>query len=379
MSIEFQEYISTAFYWLEARAGKKNDIFVDGVSVIASSRGVVRSENQDRIALIDIRNQASTGADVKAVVLLDGIGGMAAGGSSASLALASFAIYLSFGDCTRGIKSLLLEAARFSNDTVYNRHQARGGTTICAVLFGKQGAAGISVGDSRIYMSSGEGLLRLTKDDTLSASLATSSKQLEPWRYPEAVDNRLSQYIGMGSGMEPHLITLPSYDLMASDARLVLMSDGAYFVGQELLDILFKQKLEATELAHRIVTMAEWLGGDDNASIGIYPCRPHFADTGHNGAGSRLTLNAFGETLVIFAPKNADTFSPIKPVDTGLLFGSTSEVPPEQVRPLKLAEKVSSKSQTNTRPRNKKGKRANNKKNEEPPNDLILQFIPEKE
>ncbi|SFN68116.1 Serine/threonine protein phosphatase PrpC [Nitrosospira briensis] len=382
MSTELQEYISTAFSWLEARAGKKNDIFFDGAAVIATSSGAVRSENQDRIALIDVQNQASNGADVKAIVLLDGIGGMAAGGSSASLALASFAIYLSFGDCTRGIKSLLLEAARFSNETVYKRYQARGGTTICAVLFGKQGAAGLSVGDSRIYLNSDEGLLQLTKDDTVSASLATSSKRLEPWRYPDSVDNRLSQFIGMGDGIEPHVITLPSYDMMTSDARLALMTDGAYFIGQEVLEILFKQKLETRELAHRVMTMAEWLGGDDNASIAIYPCHPNFADIGRNGASSCLTLTAFGETLVIFVPKNVTYAERPKSTANNSALGSTSGSPPERVRTTKIAEKVSRKSRSNistNMPRNKRSKKTTVKKDDRQANTLVLQFIPEKE
>ncbi len=302
MTPEFEKHVSMVFAWLQARPVTPKSIVLDGPEAIAiASATGMRSENQDRVALVRVSNQASIGANVQAAVLLDGIGGMADGASAASLALASFSIYLAFGDCARGLKSLIMEAAEFANDVVYQRYRARGGTTLTAVLFGRQGAVGLSVGDSRAYICSKAGLRQLSEDDTLSGHLGNASKKLDPWRFPDSIDNRLSQFVGMGEGIQPHLIALPAYDSAESEATLLLMTDGAYFVGQQILEVLLRQKSDPSELAQRILTMAEWLGGNDNASIAVVPARPQFIEERSDSSATRLSLSARGDTFALVA------------------------------------------------------------------------------
>jgi protein phosphatase len=362
--------------WIQKRSSKTHSSFSDGGFYLASSKGDVRSENEDRVALIHVRNQVSNGAEVKAVAMLDGIGGMSSGGSAASLALASFATYLCFGDCTRGLKSLLLGACVFANENVYAEHSARGGSTISAVLFGKQGAVGLNIGDSRIYLISDNHLSQLTEDDTISGSLPTSSQRLEPWKYPEAIDNRLAQFVGMGDAIQPHLIALPPYDTPESDAHLLLVTDGAYYVGQSILEALTTRTTNFVDLADRVLEVAGWLGSQDNASIAIAPCRPSFEPQPYSNGDTSLTLKAFGDTLVILAPKSTAPITvplqsaqlgPVRPVEAQLAVVQSRD----------KATEPSTKGRVATPP-NKKKKKGRTKKQKKQTDSLILEFVPEK-
>lgn len=220
---------------------------------IGSDIGVVRSENQDRIAVLRLpleRGQSDT-----VVVLCDGMGGMAEGAQCAAQAIASF-----FVSCIRNKivppAQRVAIAAQDANQSVNSLHQGRGGATLSAVLFdGVGGMVGVNVGDSRIYAYQDNMLEQLSIDDTMLGLL------------PQVNDgykhrSELLQYIGMGDGLEPHVVDIPaSYDL------IFLTSDGLHFIDEQVMMKVIQSAKDSAIAIRRLIDIAKWCGGHDNASV----------------------------------------------------------------------------------------------------------------
>ena len=278
MSSPAEKYIDVIHSWLERRSINSYNQSISKSVHIASYKGNKRSDNQDRVAFLEIKNQAATGANFRAAILLDGMGGLSDGGAAATLALSSFITYLTFGHEVGGLKHLVWQAAQFANQKVFQVYRGHSGTTLCAVLFGGQGAVSLNIGDSRIYQQSPDNLLvQISKDDTLQAILGSRRLTREPWKYPDEIDNRLSQFIGMEAPVEPHLAIL-KYQGVADYSKTILTSDGAHFIGDNILEHLMRQHYDSDVLCERALTLSEWMGVADNASIIILPSRPTYEE-----------------------------------------------------------------------------------------------------
>ena len=72
----------------------------------------------------------------------------------------------------------------------------------------------------------------------------------------------LLQFIGMGEGLKPHIkMATPSFD------SLLLTTDGAHTIGDEVLAKVYLNAESLSEAAKRITALARWIGGQDNATV----------------------------------------------------------------------------------------------------------------
>lgn len=222
---------------------------------IGSDIGNVRSENQDRVAVIKV--QLDRNQSFAVVALCDGMGGMAEGSACASQAIASF-----FAFCTQRreipFQARLVMAAHEANRAVHALYQGRGGATLSALLLdGLGNTFGINVGDSRIYSYRENKLEQLTVDDTMAGLLNRAENDAHS-------SNELIQFIGMGDGMEPHAILMPS-----ANELMMLTSDGAHFIDKGVMQMVVQNAKEPAMAVKRIIEVAKWCGGRDNATVAI--------------------------------------------------------------------------------------------------------------
>ena len=237
--------------WLMRKAPNSAVREVSDLSaVIGSDIGVARSDNQDRVAIL--RMAPSKDCFFAVAALCDGMGGMSEGSICASQAIASF-----FMACIRNRHVLptqrVIIAAQDANRHVHSLFNGRGGATLSAVLFDSiAGVAGVNVGDSRIYSYQGNKLEQVTVDDTMAGLLKDNFNQ----------SNELLQYIGMGTGLEPHVIQLP-----ASFKSIIMTSDGAHFIDKQVMQMVVQASNNSELTVRRLIEIAKWCGGNDNASI----------------------------------------------------------------------------------------------------------------
>lgn len=176
----------------------------------------LRPENQDRAFVAVISPRPDQALFVAGV--LDGMGGMEAGGRAASVAASTFiqSLTTSFEfDLTKALTMAIWEA----NAAVWALLLGRGGTTLTAVAITPSAKCiAIHVGDSRLYRAY-PGLDQVTTDDTLSGLLGDDL---------DRADSGLVQFVGVGDRMSPQ-----TFDLSADQGDLLLLTTDGFHVGRD--------------------------------------------------------------------------------------------------------------------------------------------------
>lgn len=219
---------------------------------LASDIGLVREENQDRVALMRVH---AVSKPFVVLALADGMGGMRNGSECAVRTMSTFLhSIIRYRQLAPGER--LEAAAHKANEAVYEYSKGAGGATLSALLVGvDHPAMTLNVGDSRIYVTVADNnetkVARLTVDDSLEEAVGGQGKEL-------------LQFIGMGEGLKAHINAVPN-----NAKRLLVTSDGIHFVRQESLsDVLINAKT-LPEVASNLVTLAKWGGAPDNASLAV--------------------------------------------------------------------------------------------------------------
>lgn len=227
--------------------------------VLGSDRGLVRGENQDRIAVMRVNSMAGSNSPFVVFALVDGMGGMVDGNQCAIKTVASF-LNANIRFRHEKPEDRLRLAVEVANEFVFKFSKGKGGATLSALLVTADGrAVTLNVGDSRIYASLGTGdtavVKRLTVDDSLEEIVGGSGKEL-------------LQFIGMGDGLIPHIDEAPPHV-----QRLLLTSDGIHFVNNETLcEILLNAKSEQ-DVVEELLDLAKRRGSPDNATLSVV-CLP---------------------------------------------------------------------------------------------------------
>lgn len=260
---------------------------------IASDIGLIRSDNQDRAVVL--RAQVSSKKSFIVGVLCDGMGGMINGGECASLAIASFISYCILNR-NLNIKDRLFNAVNNANIDIYNEYQGNGGATLSAFALDSDGNFGaINVGDSRIYLVVENELVQITTDDTITG-------QLKQERNHSQLSNHLLQYLGMGEGIEPHLLNLPE---PKNISKMILTSDGVHFIEHKTLQAILLQDASSAELSKRLINISKWCGGHDNASVLLLTdLVSQLFSTEHIHRGLVQIWDSFGDIVLIGVEKN---------------------------------------------------------------------------
>lgn len=283
---------------------------------IGTDIGSVRSENQDRVAVL--RVQASQHHSFVAAVLCDGMGGMAEGANCAALAVSGFLTacihYRGFD-----LHETVLTAAHEANKLVNEAFDGRGGATLSAIVIDSlQGAVGVNVGDSRIYAYRNSALQQLTVDDTIAGQFQRDGDKAHR-------GNELLQFIGIGDGLEPHIILAPD-----DPDLLVLTSDGVHYIDKYVMQMLIQHAKEPAIAVRRLAEISKWCGGHDNASTAVVsPVAMRLPPS--DEIGTVQIWDPFGE-LLILGPE---------PSENGRQ--RESQKPPPQELPTKRASKQGKK------------------------------------
>lgn len=238
-----------------------------------SDAGRQRAVNEDRFHVDAERGM---------FVVVDGVGGQAAGGRAADIALDVLRARLGAG--TGEWPARLREAIAAANNEVYrqaaSRPEWRGMACVLtvAVLDGPRLVAG-HVGDTRLYTLRGATLAKITSDHSPVGEREDAGEiaEQEAMRHPR----RHEVYRDVGS--EPHGPDDPGFveireTAWAPDAALLLCSDG-------LTDLVPADEIQRTiarfagrpaQVADALVRAANDAGGRDNVTV-VYVEGPAFA------------------------------------------------------------------------------------------------------
>lgn len=277
--------------WLSRRTSTSGVRRVAALSAaVASDVGIQREENQDRVALS--RGQDKYGRTYAALALADGMGGMREGGRCAALALGSFLASVE-DDARSGShpESWLTRAAARANANVHGEFKGAGGSTLVAVLLvAGQPAQWLSVGDSRVHLWRDSALRQLSIDDTIAGQLR---------REPNSGLNssNLLQFIGVGEQLEPHVELV-----VGSGGSMILTSDGVHFIESKFLEPIVQHSPDVGVCARRLVDVAKWHGGPDNASVALIELGAILERPPESGDMGLEVWDSFGELILMPAP-----------------------------------------------------------------------------
>ena len=229
---------------------------------VTSDIGLVREENQDRVGAMQFQDW--DGTTLMLVALGDGMGGMRDGAACASMTLAMF-----FADFAtshgRDYEARLLRAVQAANNSVHKRYRGTGGATLSAVLVTELGRVfAVNVGDSRIYQFGWRLLRQITIDDTIAGQLSRRGESFHG-------GNELLQFVGIGPEIEPHIFETEE---AFGESGLLLTSDGVHFLPKESMEAVMTHAPEPAMGMKRLVDLAKWSGGPDNASAALVTAPP---------------------------------------------------------------------------------------------------------
>ena len=210
-------------------------------------------------------------------VLADGMGGLRDGRAAAEAVVETTVRTFHQSSVKDTPEQILLRCCCFAQDAVRRIQATPGecGATMIAVLIRDDRCSFLSVGDSRIYLYRGGGLIQLTRDQNRAERI---ERQIALGRLPDvartdAKRDALSTYIGIET-LEQIDRSSHSFALGAGD-RLLLVSDGVFRTldEREMTDTLgLPAELVTTTMIQRV--MAKEKSGQDNCTAAIVECIP---------------------------------------------------------------------------------------------------------
>jgi len=248
-------FITKLINWLDRQNPEIGQNSISELSVaLRTDRGLVRNENQDCVAAMRV-NLSQTTKPFIVIALVDGMGGMKSGSVCATNTIASFFYHLIHLRREVPMERLKISALA-ANKHVYGIAKGKGGATLSAILVSEDHQPlFLNIGDSRIYVSSGNinkrTIDRVTVDDSLEEAVGGYGKEL-------------IQFVGMGDGIQPHLGPIPG-----SSSQIVLTSDGTHFLNQRTFYDILLNAPDLIQTVERIGKIVRWSGAHDNASIAI--------------------------------------------------------------------------------------------------------------
>ena len=252
--------------------------------------------NQPRLAIESIAGKrpyqedsvlAETMVDGRTLVAVaDGMGGHAAGEVASAFALETVTAAIAEGQP-------LGDAFRLANTRVHEMASEPGkqgmGTTLVAVLADGEAFSIANVGDSRVYLISGEGIRRLTEDHSFVAEAVRRGQTEEeamatPWR------DALTRSIGTDEEVEVDVFgPFP----IEADSAFLICSDGLYkTLSDDEIHDLFAKSRGARGAAQTLVSAAFDNGSDDNISVVI----AEYGKVPRQTAPTTMVLSAFDPT-----------------------------------------------------------------------------------
>ena len=231
--------------------------------------------NQDRLAFAYCLDPSQSGENWLFAGICDGVGGEAQGDVAASIALAEIISELCVGEA-RNPEERLAKAILRAHKEVQVRLQKRSATTFAGVLISERGGLAIgSVGDSRIYLVSDDKVEKLSQDDTLAEMLRRQLPKSPSQDVQETIQalklqwqESLGQAIGSELPVQPRTSAWPQ---IANGAGSLLCTDGVWKTVEAVLAQAVRASAGRQDLARRLLTLTDLLGGTDNATAIVLP------------------------------------------------------------------------------------------------------------
>lgn len=213
---------------------------------IASAMGVGDREHQEDALKTSALTEVPE-AKGFLTVLSDGMGGLAEGEKFSALATDKMTELFMNLPATENPSDELLYCYEETQKLAILSQPAdevmRGGATVTAVLFRDGKCTCLSVGDSRIYLKRGKGLIQLNREQNLGVRLdERAALGILTWNQAKNNVNRSSliAHLGRDSGIEPDINRRP-IDLVDGD-MILQMSDGVFGTlnDREMLECLLE-------------------------------------------------------------------------------------------------------------------------------------------
>ena len=230
--------------------------------------GKKRSENQDRVHTEFLADNAAV------AVVCDGMGGASSGGVASQLAIDAVVkrIKENFRKDMKpnSIRNLMLTSVHYANTIVYSKSKEdidkNGmGTTCVAALVVDKTVYMVSVGDSRGYLLTKDGIAQITTDHTYVEMLYRSGQITKEEAKNHHMRNVITKAVGVESDVEVDYFELEENDNFA----VLLCSDGLtnYCTDNMIYETVFGNNLD--EAIKQLIAFANECGGKDNITAAV--------------------------------------------------------------------------------------------------------------
>ena len=206
-------------------------------------------------------------------IVIDGVGGQAAGGKAADVALAALRTRLERE--TGSTKQRVREAITLANNEIYRlagtRTEWNGMACVLTVAVVENGLVTIGhVGDTRLYKLQDDRIVKITKDHSPVGERedAKELSELQAMRHPR----RNEVYRDVGSELhepaDPEFVDIDEIPF-ESDAALLLCSDGLsdQVDSSTIADIVGRYVGDAGGVTRALIDTANAAGGKDNVTV----------------------------------------------------------------------------------------------------------------
>lgn len=226
--------------------------------------GQKREMNQDYIYYSD----SSVGKLPNLYIVADGMGGHNAGDYASRQATETMLSYIEKSDYENPVTVLKYAIIRANErlimDAQKNSELAGMGTTIvaCVIVDGHLYVA--NMGDSRLYLITGDEIRQITMDHSLVEEMIRAGKlERENVRnHPEK--NIITKAVGASLDAMPDFFEL---DISAGD-RVLLCSDGlSNMVEDDEIEDIVREENSLENAVDRLIERANYYGGRDNISV----------------------------------------------------------------------------------------------------------------
>jgi len=257
----------------------------------ATDIGLVRDRNEDRY-WVD--------AEHGAYLVIDGVGGQAAGERAAEIAAATIAEALG-RNVSMPAEERVRDAIACANRAIFEEAQTnpeRNGMACVltlALIEGTQATVG-HVGDSRLYLLNGASIRKLTSDHSPVGELEDSGEIAEQEAMEHPRRNEVFRDVGSSAreAQDADFIEIRNSEI-APESALLLCTDGLsdHLTSREIREIAEEYDGDATGIARQLVEAAVTAGGRDNVTA-IFVAGPKFrarsSATGPRRGATRIRL-----------------------------------------------------------------------------------------
>ncbi len=243
--------------------------------------GKIREKNEDNVLI---------SSDLGLGVVADGMGGHSAGEIASSIAVSVLAetirkintgtlkIPETFLPKLAPTERKLLMAANLANAAIYSTAQSSDtykmmGTTLTGVLFDKDCAIAVHVGDSRLYLLREGKIIQITTDHSLAMEHVRRGLLKKADADKSKIQNVLTRAMGIKKNIEFDLLKFP---IREGDV-MIMCSDGLYkgLTEEAISQIVTREKdMPIVKLCKHLVRQSNELDGQDNISAVLIKILP---------------------------------------------------------------------------------------------------------